>query len=305
MRLPALFLIAFAAHSFADLFVSGFTSGVVYRFDETTGAPIDSGIFASTGLSLPHGVMRLADGTFIVASAGNDRVLRYSATGTLLNAFIDNGTNGVPSATLDYPVDFTLGPDGLLYVTSQLNDRVVRFNATTGTFVDVFIEGGPLDGPSGLTFGQNGDLYVVGRFSDNVLRYDGTTGALVAGFAPGSFGQPFGIAMHPTNGELYVADGDANSVRRIDPTDGHTLGTLSGGLGFPIGAEFGPGGNLFVASFGGNQITRYNGATFSSFASTGASSGPNFFTFAVPEPKMATLLSFAVALLLARHRPAH
>ena len=100
MRLAALLCLTLTQIAFGDLFVSGFSSGVVYRYSETTGQPIDGGVFANTGLSLPHGVMRLADGTFIVASAGNDRVQRYSANGELLGAFIQNGANDLPAGTI-------------------------------------------------------------------------------------------------------------------------------------------------------------------------------------------------------------
>lgn len=315
MRPAALTLFFLASQCFADLFVSGFSSGGVYRFDENTGAPIGSGVFIAPGapLQLPHDVMRLADGTFIVASAGNDQVLRYSATGSFLNAFIANGSNGLPANTLDYPVDFALGPDGLLYVTSQLNDRVLRFDATTGGFIDVFasLTGG--FGPSGLTFHPNGDLYVVGRFGGAVLRLAGDTGATVGGFSATGLGTPYGIAVNPADSTLYVAIGSASAVRRLDPTSGSVLGSVGsnlpagGALSAPIGVRFGPDGDLFVASLNNDKIARFDGLTGNSegdFAVSGATGldAPNFFTFAVPEPESALLFGFATLCLWGRRR---
>ena len=283
---------AIASQALGDLYVSGFNSGGVYRFDDS-GAPISGGVFIATGtggLSLPHGVMRLADGTFIVASAGTDEVLRYSNSGAFVSKFIANGQNGVPALTLDYPVDFAIGPGGDLFVTSQINDRVVRFNAITGAYVSTFIASGTVDGPSGLAWHPtNGDLYVVGRFGDHVLRCD-QAGSVVAGFSPAAFGEPFGVAIHPTSGVIYAVDGGPGHVRRMDATTGATLSTVSGGLGFPIGARFGPGGDLFVASFGGDRIARFDGITGAVktdlvTAATAASvglDGPNFFNFIPP-----------------------
>jgi sugar lactone lactonase YvrE len=311
VRVSSLLLFTLAVAARADLFLSGFSSNAVFRYDENTGAPIDGGVFISAnsgGLNLPHGIMRMADGSFIVASAGNDTVLRYSSTGASLGAFIANGANGVPALTLDYPVDFALGADGLLYVTSQMNDRVVRFNATTGAYVDVFISGGTLDGPSGLAFGPTGDLYVAGRFSNNVLRYNATTGATVGSFAPTAFSQPFGIAVHPDNGTLYVANGSANQIRSIDPVSGSTLDTIiTGSLNLPIGLEFGLGDDLYAASFNNNRLARFDGASGSYegdliAAGSAGVNNPNFLLFAVPEPTASVCVLAGLAWLGARRR---
>jgi DNA-binding beta-propeller fold protein YncE len=283
----------------ADVFVSGFNSGGVYRFDESSGAPVGSGVFiapGSGGLSLPHGILRRSDGSFLVASAGNDRVLRYSAEGAFIEVFISNHAAGVPADMLDYPVDLVLGPDDFLYVTSQLNNRIVRFDAETGAFVSIFAEGGPMNGPSGLSFHPNGDAYVANRFSNNVLRYRGSDGALVEGFAAGSLAQPFGVAVRPGDGVLHVASGDTNQILRLDAGTGASLGSIGGGgLSFPIGIEFGPGGHLFAASFSNHKIARFDSETggylgdFITAGSTGLQA-PNYFLFAVPEPTSGSLL---------------
>jgi DNA-binding beta-propeller fold protein YncE len=305
MRVVFILLFFYAAALRADLFLSGFNTNAVYRYDEATGAPVGSGVFiaAGSGLNLPHGILRMADGSYIVASAGNDSILRYSSTGSSLGPFIANGVNGVPALTLDYPVDFALGGDGLLYVTSQLNDRVVRFNAATGAFVDVFISGGALSGPSGLAFGANGDLYVVGRFSNNVIRYDDASGSVVGAFAPAAFNQPFGIAVRPGDGVLFVANGSSNQIRSLDATTGATIGNITtGSLNLPIGLEFGPGGDLFAASFNNDKLARFDGVTGTyegDFVSAGSAGvdGPNFFTFAVPEPSTAVCALLGVGAM--------
>jgi streptogramin lyase len=85
------------------------------------------------GLSAPHRAAVGPDGNFYVASANNDRILRYHGlTGAFLGVF-------ATAAQLDYPVDLQWGPDGNLYVSSQLNDSIVRFNGATGAFIDVFV----------------------------------------------------------------------------------------------------------------------------------------------------------------------
>jgi len=86
MRIASILPLIYVTVARADLFLSGFNTNAVYRYDEVTGAPVGSGVFiaAGSGLNLPHGILRMADGSYIVASAGNDTVLRYSSTGAPL-----------------------------------------------------------------------------------------------------------------------------------------------------------------------------------------------------------------------------
>ncbi len=73
---------------------------------------------------------------------------------------------------------------------------------------------------------HNGDLFVVSRTNNTINRYDGTTGAPKP--APGKSGAVF-----------------ANS----------------NGLSDPIGIAFGPDGNLYVANYATNAVSKFNGAT--------------------------------------------
>ena len=279
-----------AAHSTrAELFVSSFSGHRVYRYSETNGAAIGTGVFVATasgGLDLPHGLAFGPDGNLYVASAGNDAVLRYhGSTGAFLDAFI-SPTNGV----LDYPVWLEFRPDGFLYVSSQLNNSVLRFHATNGAFAGTFVTNGSggLNGPSGLTWGADGHLYVVGRFGHQLLKYDGTNGAFLQAIATGGpLAQPFGVKVGP-DGHLYVVSGNSNSVVRYHGTTGAFLGNFvpagSGTLGLPIDLSFGPNGDLFVASFNNSKVARYNGgsgAFVSDFVATGSAglAGPNFIAF--------------------------
>ncbi len=269
----------------ADLLVAGYSSGRIYRFNERTGLYIDTFVPNPGGeLNQPHGMAYGPDGNLYVASAANDRVLRYDGTnGTPRGTFVAAGSGG-----LDYPVWLEFRGDHL-YVTSQLSDEVLRYNSATGAFADRFVSAaanGGLDGPSGMTWGPDGHLYVVGRFGNHVLRYDGTNGSFLALFVPSTAGlsQPFGCAFGP-DGHLYVANGNNNRVSRFHGQTGTPLGHFTtGGLSLPIGLQFGPGGDLYVASFSANRIVRFNGTTgafISNFAGAGAPdlAGPNFFAF--------------------------
>jgi DNA-binding beta-propeller fold protein YncE len=82
---------------------------------------------------LVHGRGLLFDsiGTLLVASIGNDRVLKYDgATGAFLSTFVSPGSGG-----LGQPHSMTLGPDGNLYVGSNNHDAVFRYDGITGQFM--------------------------------------------------------------------------------------------------------------------------------------------------------------------------
>jgi hypothetical protein len=105
--------------------------------------------------------------------------------------------------------------------------------------------------------------------------------------------------------------GGSNVVVKFDPLSGASLGNFvtssSGGLNGAIGVEFGPDGNLYVASLNTDIIERYNGMTgapLGDFVSAGSGGldAPNFFTFAVPEPTSAALLLIGAALSLKPRR---
>jgi DNA-binding beta-propeller fold protein YncE len=291
----------------ADLFVSSFSQNSVRRYDDS-GAFLSEFIAAgSGGLVAPHRGIFGPDGNFYVASANNDRILRYNGeTGAFLDVFIQNGSNGLPAGTLDYPVDMTFGADGALYVSSQLNDLILRFNATTGVFLNVFVTSGSggLDGPSGIQF-NGGDLFVAGRFSSQVYRYDGTTGAFELAFGNGQLSTAFGLDFGP-DGNLYVASGASNRVVEFNPATGAFIGNFvasgSGGLSGPIGIEFGPDNNLYVAGLNTDSVKRYDGTTgaFLGDFVAGGSGGldqPNFMTFAVPEPSTLGFAGCGIAAL--------
>ena len=282
----ALLLSLTGAQVGADLYVSGFSSGGVYRFQEGTGGPVGSGMFiapGTAGLSQPHGILMLADRTLLVASAGTDEVLRFHSDGSFHSKFIANGVNGLPPGTLDYPVDLAVNPAGDLFVSSQLNDRILRFNPQTGAFLGVFAQLDAGSAPSGIQWNAAGSaLYVSHRNGMTVSKWN-SQGVQDPSFDPDPFQQPFGLALHPVNGRVFVADGSLNQIRGMDPGTGLTLSTAPST--FPVGVRFGPGEDLSVAVFGENRIARldpFSGAAKPDLVSAAAANaaglqGPNFF----------------------------
>ncbi|MEW5939230.1 MAG: HYR domain-containing protein [Chloroflexota bacterium] len=128
-----------------NLYVSGYYSDAVHRYNGTTGAFMD--VFASGGgMDGPIGVAFGMDGNLYVSSRNPEAILRYNgSTGSFIGVFASGGG-------LSGSYDLAFGPDGNLYVASLGTDNVLRFNGTTGAFVDVFASGGGLDQPTFLLF---------------------------------------------------------------------------------------------------------------------------------------------------------
>jgi streptogramin lyase len=275
-------MIAFVPCAYADLYVGTLNSNNVLRYDEVTGAfidtfvsPGDDGPFSARGLIIGH------DGNLYISSFNNNRVLRYNATtGDPVPAPGQTGATFVPqgSGGLQGPAGLILGRDGNLYVSSRLNHNVLRYNGTTGDFIDAFVPPavGGLNTPRALVFGPDGNLYVVASFgaggAETVLRYDGTTGAPLpapgqteAVFASG-FAQDVGpgLAFGP-DGDLYVSGNANNGVVRFDGATGQFtdifVSSGSGGLDGPTTPIFGPDNNLYVNSQNNNSVLRYDGRT--------------------------------------------
>jgi DNA-binding beta-propeller fold protein YncE len=121
--------------------------------------------------------------------------------------------------------------DGFLLVTNRGDDSILRFHATTGAFIDVFVASGSgqlLGVDLGIARGPDGNIYVNSFLNHAVMRYDGTTGAPLP--SPGNSGAQF-------------------------------VASESGGLLGTEAIQFGPDGNLYVASQGEDSIKLYDGAT--------------------------------------------
>src|SRR5262245_48781657 len=233
-------------------------------------------------------------GYLLVADYDNNAVLRYDEhTGAFIDTVVPKRSAGItePQSLVFGPHDHDLyvssGHFGGGYTTKDGPGQVravMRYDGDTGTPIGdgIFTESGQLHSTHGLIFGPDGNLYVgdwfgPGSATGRVLRYNGITGAFMDEFIParsGGLRHPFSMVFGPTGRgdgklDLYVAYGDDNSVLRYDGTAGAFVGVFvrgnTGGvqLDFPLGLNFGPDGNLYVASSGYTGglagVVRYQG----------------------------------------------
>ncbi|MHB0960422.1 MAG: putative Ig domain-containing protein [Pirellulaceae bacterium] len=209
-----------------NLYVAGFESGNIVRFDGETGAFID--VFASipNAASLVFG----PDGNLYVTSYETDSVERF------------DGSTGVPMGSfasghgLRAPAGLTFGPDGNLYVANYGyyysddvtpdSGAVLRFHGVTGEFIDVFVaaNSGNLKEAADVDFGPDGHLYVC----------------------------DYGYQLGPP------------AIRRYDGVSGQPLGQFNSSdyaISRAIFLAFGPDGNVYLSTVWTANIVRYDGLT--------------------------------------------
>lgn len=247
-------------------------------------------------LSNATGGTAIADGSAVVTIVDDDapRLITITDTSAIegdhsahyRGAFVQS----LPSFNFN---DLTFGPDGKLYSAPGPADYGInRYDGATGAFIDQFVPAGRISGVRDIIF-RDGYLYVGSEYTDEVLRFDATTGAFVDAFVTagsGGIDGPHGLIFGPdSNGdnipELYVTGRNSFNVVRYDGATGQPLGTFntsgSGALLWPEGITAGPGGVIYVASTGTNQVQKYNALTgaYVGSVSNAALSGPKAVRF--------------------------
>lgn len=141
------------------------------------------------------GIAVTADGVIYFADTNNNRIRRVdftsedflSGTVTTVAGTGEAGYSGdggpADEATLSFPQDVEIGPDGNVYFADTNNDVVRMIDVATGIITTVVGtgekgyggDGGPaveakLNRPFGIAFDENGDLYVSDTFNGRVRK---------------------------------------------------------------------------------------------------------------------------------------
>jgi sugar lactone lactonase YvrE len=234
------------------------TSGTITTVagNGTPGFSGDGGPATNASLASPTGVAVDAAGNLYIADAGNDRVRKVSASGTITTV-AGTGTPGfsgdggpATGAGLVYPSGVAVDAAGNLYIADTYNNRVRKVSAS-GTITTVAGNGTPgfsgdggpatnasLASPSGVAVDAAGNLYIADPDNSRVRKVStsGTITTVAGNGTPGFSGDggpatnaslfnPSGVAVDAA-GNLYIADTTNSRVRKVS-TSG-TITTVAG-----------------------------------------------------------------------------
>jgi serine/threonine-protein kinase len=213
-------------------------------------------------------------GNIYIADAGNNRIRRVDASGTITTvagagrySFSGDGGPAI-QAHLATPTSVALDPTGNLFIADTDNNRIRRLDASgiittvAGTSAAGFSgDGGPatqarLAKPTGVVLDPAGNLFIADTNNNSIRRIDlfGTittiAGTGTAGFSgdggpavSAQLAAPGGLAVD-TDGRIYITDNGNNRVRRVSASGVITTIAGTGVAGFS-----GDGGPATEAQF--------------------------------------------------------
>jgi hypothetical protein len=150
-----------------------------------------------------------------------------------------------------------------LFVSSRNSNSVKRYNGETGAFIDTFVSpgAGGLSSTQEVMFGFDGNLLVTGRQNAFILRFDGETGAFLGNFSSGyELDEPTKMTLGPDS-LIYVSQwGQSKSkVARFDGETGAFVDEFTSiGMNQGCGHVWDADGNLYVASFGSQDVRKFD-----------------------------------------------
>jgi sugar lactone lactonase YvrE len=214
-----------------------------------------------SGLNRPDGFALDASGNLFVANWGGGSgrtVLKISAP-DVVTTF---------DSTSDAPDALVFDAAGNLYI-SNYNSGVITKTTSAGVKTD-FVSG--LTNPSALAFDRDGNLYVSNFDGKTISKItpEGKSSTFASGFSA-----PLGLNFD-SEGNLFVADYQTGIVHKVTPDQ-----TMSVFATVPNPANSkiqylarSPSGNLYLPSYGHNQIYRIaTSGIVTVFAGTGVAGG--------------------------------
>lgn len=208
-----------------------------------------------TQFNSPYGIASDGLGFVYVADIGNQRVVKYNASGSY---------QGQWSTAPDAPEGVRVSRLGSVAIALWGGDKVVvKSSAGAALFtVGTGAAGsgpGEFSSPESVAFDRFGFIYVTDSGNNRVQKFrpDGTYllqwGS--AGTGPGQFGSAYGMDVDAL-GNVYVADYTNNNVQRFTSSGAYlgqwgTAGTGDGQFQQPAAINVGQDGNIYVTEANG------------------------------------------------------
>jgi sugar lactone lactonase YvrE len=232
----------------SEIFVAGYGSGVVQRFDSVTRS---STTFAS-GFRSPIGLAFDTVGNFYVGDYDASTIYRFSS----------NGVRTTFAATgLTYPMGLAIDAAGNVYAANLWGNNIAKY--TPGGVASVFAT---ISQPKGLAFDHEGNLY-VSTADNTILRYDSFGHSSFFATAAMGLNGPLGLQFDAA-GNLFVANyWNSNIIKRDTAGNWSVFATTPPGYSNPLGLALDADGSIYVTC-AGNFIEKFdaqgNGTFFAS-----------------------------------------
>lgn len=233
------------------------------------------------------------NGDVLTIDYDNDALLRFSASGTLLDTldFEPPPEGKFNSYISGGPTAVAVSPGGTVYVTDAANRCVERITFSRSgppvresnfiTFNELYFLDQLAVGPDGgiyVTFGLWPDIRLYSDAGVS-LRYFGPVVTGGVGRCICDYSCSFDLAIAP-GGNIYVIDSIDNYVTYFSP-DGSRLGAWGregsgeGEFNSPRAIAVGPGGTVFVADTENHRVQYFTaaGSFLGSFGGLGSSEG--------------------------------
>ena len=204
-----------------------------------------------TGFSSPNDVAVDGNGNFYVADTGNNKVERYTSSGSLDLSW-GYGGKGKGSIAYNAPLGLAVNAAGTtLYVVGTAG-QVGQFGPGGNLLNNNFASAVTLVNPQDVAVDTSGNVYISDMSNLRVVELD-YSGSSVGAFSTGV--SIYGIAVCGSSSvSVFVAAAD-NTVREY--VSSSLVATIPGFMN-PKGLAVDSAGNLYVADSGNKQIEEFS-----------------------------------------------
>jgi C1A family cysteine protease/sugar lactone lactonase YvrE len=212
-------------------------------------------------LQMPWAMAIDSSGDVYVADMGNNRVQKFTDTGTFVKQW---GESGSGNSQFNSPQGIGVDTSGYVYVADTNNNRIQKFTSD-GVFVAQWAPTYPVYNPTAIAVDTRNNTLFVTNWSNHVQKLT-STGTLLTqwgsdGTGDGQFQSPGGIAVDAL-GYVYVADTYNHRIQKFS-SDGAYLekwgshGIGNGQFQFPHGIEIDGFGNVLIADTSNFRIQKF------------------------------------------------
>jgi DNA-binding beta-propeller fold protein YncE len=234
-----------------------------------------------------RGVAVDSSGNVYVADTDNNRIQKFSSTGTFLGKW---GFYGTGDGQFAYPEGVAVDSSGNVYVADEGNNRIQKFSSS-GTFLAKWGSYGTEDGqfqyPQGVAVDTSGNVFVTDLGNYRIQKFS-SSGTFLAkwgtqGSGDGQFYYPGGVAVD-SSGNVYVADTNNDRIQKFSSSGTFlakwgTQGSGDGQFQYPNGVAVDSLGNVYVADINNNRIQKFSssGTFLAKWGSQQGSGDEQFF----------------------------